>query len=41
MLIKEIDSPELAQWLQTETPPLLVDVRTPQEMAQAAIQVQL
>jgi rhodanese-related sulfurtransferase len=37
MLIKEIDSPELAQWLQAENPPLLIDVRTPQEMAQAAI----
>lgn len=37
MLIKEIDSQELAQWLQTESPPLLIDVRTPQEMAQASI----
>lgn len=37
MLIKEIDSQELAQWLQTENPPLLIDVRTPQEMAQASI----
>lgn len=37
MLIKEIDSQELTQWLQTENPPLLIDVRTPQEMAQASI----
>ncbi len=37
MLIKEIDSQELAQWLQAENPPLLIDVRTPQEMAQASI----
>lgn len=37
MLVKNIDSNELAQWLKDETPPLLIDVRTPQEMAQASI----
>lgn len=37
MFVKNIDSNELAQWLKTETPPLLIDVRTPQEMAQASI----
>jgi len=37
MQIKEIDSNELAQWLESEKPPVLIDVRTPQEMAQASI----
>ncbi|MDM8557278.1 rhodanese-like domain-containing protein [Candidatus Parabeggiatoa sp. HSG14] len=37
MLVKNIDSNELAQWLEEEIPPLLIDVRTPQEMAQASI----
>jgi rhodanese-related sulfurtransferase len=37
MLIKEIDSNELTQWLEGEKPPILIDVRTPQEMAQASI----
>jgi rhodanese-related sulfurtransferase len=37
MLIKEIDSNELAQWLKGEKPPVLIDVRTTQEMAQASI----
>ncbi len=37
MLVKEIDSNELAQWLEGETPPILIDVRTPQEMQQASI----
>jgi len=35
--IKEIESSELAQWLQQELPPLLIDVRTPQEMQHAGI----
>ena len=37
MLVKEIDSEELAQWLEGESPPILIDVRTPAEMAQASI----
>jgi rhodanese-related sulfurtransferase len=37
MLVKNIDSNELAQWLKTETPPRLIDVRTTSEMAQASI----
>lgn len=37
MLIKEINSNELAKWLEKEKPPVLIDVRTPQEMAQASI----
>jgi rhodanese-related sulfurtransferase len=37
MLIKEIDSNELTQWLEEENPPVLIDVRTTQEMAQASI----
>ena len=37
MFVKNIDSNELAQWLEKETPPILIDVRTPQEMAQASI----
>ena len=37
MFVKNLDSNELAQWLQKEVPPHLIDVRTPQEMAQAAI----
>ncbi|RKZ70747.1 MAG: sulfurtransferase [Candidatus Parabeggiatoa sp. nov. 1] len=37
MLVKNLDSKELQEWLKRETPPLLIDVRTPQEMAQAAI----
>ena len=37
MLIKEIDSHELTQWLEGEKPPILIDVRTTREMAQASI----
>ncbi|MBE9563497.1 MAG: rhodanese-like domain-containing protein [Proteobacteria bacterium] len=37
MLVKNIDSNELAQWLEQEEPPVLIDVRTPQEMVQASI----
>ena len=37
MLVKNIDSNELAQWLEGENPPHLIDVRSPQEMAQASI----
>ncbi len=37
MFVKNIDTHELAQWLKNETPPILIDVRTPQEMAQASI----
>jgi rhodanese-related sulfurtransferase len=37
MFVKNIDSNELAQWLKTETPPRLIDVRTTSEMAQASI----
>ncbi len=37
MFVKEINSNELSQWLKEETPILLVDVRSPQEMAQASI----
>ncbi len=37
MFIKEIDPNELAEWLKEETPPILLDVRTPQEMMQASI----
>jgi rhodanese-related sulfurtransferase len=37
MFVKEINSQELARWLEAETPPQLIDVRTPQEMAQASI----
>ena len=28
MFVKNIDSNELAQWLEKETPPILIDVRT-------------
>jgi len=37
MFVKEINSNELNQWLKGETPIYLVDVRSPQEMAQASI----
>jgi len=37
MFVKEINSNELEQWLKGETPPLLIDVRSPQEMAGASI----
>ncbi len=37
MFVKQIEPQELAQWLEDEQPPILIDVRTPQEMAQAAI----
>ena len=37
MFVKEIDSQELANWLADDKPPILFDVRTPQEMAQASI----
>ncbi|MCK5716223.1 MAG: sulfurtransferase [Thiomargarita sp.] len=37
MLIKEIDSQELAGWLEEEPPPILIDVRTRPEMIQASI----
>ena len=37
MFVKNIDSNELAQWLENEPAPILIDVRTPQEMAQASI----
>ena len=37
MFVKNRDSNELAQWLKAETPPHFIDVRTPQEMAQASI----
>ncbi len=37
MFVKEINSNELSQWLKGEIPILLVDVRSPQEMAQASI----
>lgn len=37
MFIKEIEPMELNEWLQQEVPPKLIDVRTPQEMAQASI----
>jgi rhodanese-related sulfurtransferase len=37
MFVKNIDTNELAQWLNNENPPLLIDVRTTQEMAQASI----
>ncbi|EIJ42593.1 Rhodanese-related sulfurtransferase [Beggiatoa alba B18LD] len=37
MLVKEIDSRELSEWLASDTPPRLIDVRTPQEMMQASI----
>lgn len=37
MLYQEIDAKQLADWLASENPPYLIDVRTPEEMAQAAI----
>jgi rhodanese-related sulfurtransferase len=37
MLVKNIDSNELTQWLKQDEPPVLIDVRTPREMAQASI----
>lgn len=37
MFIKEIDAQELSQWLAEDSPPTLIDVRTPQEMAQASL----
>ncbi len=37
MFVKNIDYNELAQWLEGDTPPILIDVRTPREMAQASI----
>lgn len=37
MLVKEIDCHELAKWLANEKPPVLIDVRTLPEMAQASI----
>jgi rhodanese-related sulfurtransferase len=37
MFVKEIDSHELASWLASDNPPILIDVRTPPEMAQASI----
>lgn len=37
MFVKEINSSELAELLGAEKPPLLIDVRTTQEMAQASI----
>lgn len=37
MFVKEIAAPELAKWLAEDQPPLLFDVRTPQEMVQASI----
>ncbi len=37
MLVKEIDPQELAKWLAEDKPPVLIDVRTLQEMAQASI----
>ncbi len=37
MLVKEINSRELAIRLASEKPPVLLDVRTPQEMLQASI----
>ncbi len=37
MLVKNIDSSELSQWLEQDEPPVLIDVRTPKEMAQASI----
>ena len=37
MLVKNIDSNELTQWLKEDTPPVLIDVRTPKEMTQASI----
>jgi rhodanese-related sulfurtransferase len=37
MFIKEMNSNELAQLLDGEKPPVLIDVRTIQEMAQASI----
>jgi len=37
MFIKEIEPVELDEWLKQDTPPKLIDVRTPQEMAQASI----
>ncbi len=37
MLFQEIDAKQLADWLAGENPPYLIDVRTPEEMAQASI----
>jgi len=37
MLFKEISAKELSEWLQQEDAPLLLDVRTPAEMARGAI----
>lgn len=37
MFVKEINSNELAQLLDSDKPPVLIDVRTIQEMAQASI----
>lgn len=37
MFVKEIEPPELREWLEEPNPPQLIDVRTPQEMAQASL----
>ncbi|WP_353571571.1 rhodanese-like domain-containing protein [Candidatus Albibeggiatoa sp. nov. BB20] len=37
MFIKEIEPAELEEWLREYAPLKLIDVRTPQEMAQASI----
>ncbi|OUD12019.1 rhodanese-like domain-containing protein [Thioflexithrix psekupsensis] len=37
MLYEDIDAKQLFNWLSGENPPYLIDVRTPEEMAQASI----
>lgn len=37
MLYQEIDAKQLSEWLASDNPPHLIDVRTLEEMAQAAI----